>query len=73
MLHNESTSRSRIPLEDASVNLNSARAKQDNETVKKSTAEYFSQLDQDLVRKLYLVFRLDFELFGYSPEPFLKI
>ena len=32
----------------------------------KKTHQYFSQLDKDLLIKLYKVYKLDFEFFGYS-------
>ena len=72
-------------MEETKVTLNSARDKAEksssnsssnsssSSSAVKTTAEYFSELDQCLVRKLYLVFRLDFELFGYSPEPYLVL
>ena len=32
----------------------------------KKTHQYFSQLDRDLLNKLYNVYKLDFDFFGYS-------
>ena len=29
---------------------------------------YFSQLSLDIVKKLYNVYKVDFEMFGYSPQ-----
>ena len=36
-----------------------------------SAEEYFAELGQEKVRRLYEIYRLDFELFGYSAEGFL--
>ena len=30
--------------------------------------EYFSKLDKEVVKQLYSSYRMDFELFGYSPN-----
>ena len=36
-------------------------------------AEYYSQLSQAEVAALFKKYQLDFELYGYDPEPFLDI
>ena len=39
---------------------------------KHDTAEgYFAEVGQEKVRRLYEIFRLDFEMFGYTAEGFL--
>ena len=35
--------------------------------------EYFSQLDKDDVEKLYQLYKMDFEMFGYSPDLYFNI
>ena len=37
-----------------------------------TTLNYFSQLPKDLKKKLYELFEIDFELFGYSADEYLK-
>jgi len=37
------------------------------------TNQYFSQVDRDVLRRLYKRYKLDFELFGYSPDKYIKI
>ena len=37
------------------------------------TEEYFKQLSHGQKLALYSLFRIDFELFGYSPEPYIQI
>ena len=37
------------------------------------TMEYFSQLGRETVRQLYNLYRLDFELFGYSPNTYINL
>jgi hypothetical protein len=36
-------------------------------------AEYYGQLRKRQVAELYHMFRLDHELFGYSPEPYIQL
>ena len=33
---------------------------------------YFSQLSVETVRRLYNLYRVDFEMFGYSPDLYYK-
>ena len=33
----------------------------------------YSQLSMDQMLRLYKLYKLDFELFGYSPAPYLKM
>jgi chondroitin 4-sulfotransferase 11 len=40
---------------------------------KHKVEEYFSQLTKRQVMDLYEMYRLDHELFGYSPEPYITI
>jgi hypothetical protein len=35
--------------------------------------EYFSQLYKDDVEKLYQLYKMDFEMFGYSPDSYLNV
>ena len=35
--------------------------------------EYFRQMDRHTVWKLYQLYQIDFELFGYSPDLYLEI
>ena len=35
------------------------------------TRKYFRELDRDVVKQLYQVYQLDFEMFGYSAESFI--
>ena len=32
--------------------------------------EYFKEIDAESKRKLYEIYRIDFEMFGYSPEEY---
>ena len=34
--------------------------------------EYFSQVDEDDVEQLYQLYKIDFEMFGYSPDLYLN-
>ena len=36
-----------------------------------STKNYFEQLSENQRRQLWELYKLDFELFGYSPEPYI--
>jgi Sulfotransferase family len=36
-------------------------------------AEYYGQLSRRQVRELYQMYRLDHELFDYSPEPYIAL
>ena len=33
----------------------------------------YSQLDKGLAEELYQLYRVDFEMFGYSPQPYLDL
>lgn len=33
--------------------------------------KYFRQIDQDSVQKLYNIYKIDFEMFGYSVQDYL--
>ena len=44
-----------------------------SETAEERIAKYFKQLDKGLRRRLYKVYRPDFEMFGYSGKEFLDI
>jgi len=35
--------------------------------------EYYASVDRDQIRKLYQKYKIDFELFGYSPEEYIKM
>ena len=35
--------------------------------------EFFSEVPCSLLRKLYQLYKMDFEIFGYTPRPFLKM
>ena len=35
------------------------------------TRRYFRELDRDVVRQLYQLYQVDFEMFGYSAESFI--
>ena len=37
-------------------------------STKDLTKKYFSELSLDTVKKLYNVYKVDFEMFGYSPQ-----
>ena len=41
-----------------------------NEGRNKKTQEYFSTLNKDLLNKLYQIYKLDFEFFGYSVDEY---
>ena len=34
--------------------------------------KYFSMLDNSTIKKLYKIYKVDFEMFGYSPESFMN-
>jgi len=42
-------------------------------THRKVSEEYFGTVEKDTIRKLYQRYKLDFELFGYSPEDYIKM
>ena len=42
-------------------------------TTSKNTKEYFSQISNDKLQKLYFNYENDFELFGYDIKEFLDI
>ena len=35
--------------------------------------KYFSELDLDTVASLYNLYKVDFEMFGYSPDSYIKL
>ena len=35
--------------------------------------KYFSELDIDTVTRLYNLYKVDFEMFGYSPDNYIKL
>ena len=35
--------------------------------------EYFATLTRDEARRIYELYRLDIELFGYNPKPFMDL
>ena len=35
--------------------------------------KYFGQLDRRIVKKLYKLYKVDFEMFGYSPDLYLDL
>ena len=37
-------------------------------STKELARKYFSQLSLDTVKKLYNIYKVDFEMFGYSPQ-----
>ena len=37
------------------------------------TTEYFKQLNKSVIRELYKIYQLDFQLFGYSPDTFIHL
>ena len=38
-----------------------------------TTVEAFREVGPALIRRLYKIYKYDFELFGYSPKKYLKI
>ena len=44
---------------------------QEKRTTEEKTIKYFSTLSEAQLDKLYQLFRLDFEIFGYSVYPFV--
>jgi len=42
-------------------------------TYKKVSEEYFATIDRDKIRRLYKRYKIDFELFGYSPDDYIKM
>ena len=44
---------------------------QEKRTTEEKTINYFSTLSETQLDKLYQLFRLDFEIFGYSVYPFV--
>lgn len=42
-------------------------------TYRAVSEEYFATVDKDVIRKLYQRYKLDFELFGYSPDDYIKM
>ena len=35
--------------------------------------KYFSEMDIDTVKRLYQLYKVDFEMFGYTPDEYFKI
>lgn len=35
--------------------------------------KYFSEMDIDTVKRLYQLYKVDFEMFGYSPDEYFKL
>jgi len=42
-------------------------------TYLKVSQEYYAGIDRDVIRKLYKRYKIDFELFGYSPEEYIRM
>merc|ERR1719361_1249991 len=42
-------------------------------TYKKISQEYYATIERDAIRKLYLRYKIDFELFGYDAEDYIKM
>jgi len=42
-------------------------------THRKVSEEYFATVEKEAIRKLYKRYKLDFEMFGYSPEEYVKM
>lgn len=42
-------------------------------TYKKVSEEYFATIDRDKIKKLYNRYKIDFELFGYSPDEYIMM
>jgi len=42
-------------------------------THRKVSEEYFATVEKEAIRKLYKRYKLDFELFGYSPDEYIKM
>ena len=35
--------------------------------------KYFSEMDIDTAKRLYQLYKVDFEMFGYSPDEYFKL
>ena len=61
--------------EKAEIRLNSSeKEKKPHLTDREKVSRFFQDVPRDSVRKLYEIYKLDFEMFGYDPEeyfPFL--
>jgi hypothetical protein len=42
-------------------------------TYRKVSEEYFATVEKEAIRKLYKRYKLDFELFGYSPDEYIRM
>jgi len=42
-------------------------------THRKVSEEYFATVEKEAIRKLYKRYKLDFEMFGYSPDEYIKM
>ena len=42
-------------------------------STKELAKKYFAQLSLDTVKKLYSIYQVDFEMFGYSPQLYYDI
>ena len=42
-------------------------------STKELTEKYFTEININTARKLYRLYKVDFEMFGYSPEEYLKL
>ena len=52
-----------------SIQLNKSGGGSTNELARK----YFSELDIDSTKKLYELYKVDFEMFNYSPEEYFEL
>ena len=42
-------------------------------STKELARKYFSEMDIDTVKRLYQLYKVDFEMFGYTPDEYFKI
>ena len=61
-----------LNLKEIKVNLVDNHSRDGGATTDK-TLETFRRLDPELIKQVYQVYRYDFELFGYSPDNYLKL
>ena len=62
------------PTGDKTIKKHDTKSEETNEqkiTTEEKTIKYFSTLSETQLEKLYQLFRLDFEIFGYSVYPFV--
>lgn len=54
------------------IDLNDKQSDEPTDPLQDVAMEYFSSLDRSTILKLFEIYKMDFDLFGYDPSEFLK-